>query len=48
VQGFRSRHPGGLQFARADGSVQMVSETIDMDTYIALSTRGRGDSVKEP
>jgi len=48
VQGFRSRHPGGLQFARADGSVQMMAETIDMDTYIALSTRNRGDSVKEP
>lgn len=47
VQGFRSRHPGGLQFARADGSVQMVSEAIDMDTYIALSTRARGDSVKD-
>jgi prepilin-type processing-associated H-X9-DG protein len=48
VQGFRSRHPGGLQFARADGSVQMVSEAIDMKTYIALSTRGKGDSVVEP
>jgi prepilin-type N-terminal cleavage/methylation domain-containing protein/prepilin-type processing-associated H-X9-DG protein len=48
VQGFRSRHPGGLQFARADGSVQFVSESIDMDTYIALSTRNRGDAAREP
>lgn len=48
VQGFRSRHPGGLQFARADGSVHMVSESIDMDTYMALSTRGRGDSASQP
>ncbi len=48
VQGFRSRHPGGLQFARADGSVQFVSETIDMDAYIALSTRNRGDIGQGP
>jgi hypothetical protein len=48
VQGFRSLHPGGLQFARGDGSVQFVSESISMDTYIALSTRGRGDTAAEP
>ena len=43
VRGFRSRHPGGAHFARADGSVQFESETIDMNPYIALATRSRGD-----
>ena len=39
VRGFRSRHPGGVQFARADGSTQFISDTIDYATYRALSTR---------
>jgi prepilin-type processing-associated H-X9-DG protein len=35
---FRSRHPGGLQFAFADGSVRFISETIPLRTYCALAT----------
>jgi prepilin-type N-terminal cleavage/methylation domain-containing protein/prepilin-type processing-associated H-X9-DG protein len=35
---FRSRHPGGAQFAYADGSVHFVSMGIDTPTYRAMST----------
>jgi prepilin-type N-terminal cleavage/methylation domain-containing protein len=44
VRGFRSLHPGGAHFARVDGSVQFHSDTIDMNPYMALSTRNRGDT----
>jgi prepilin-type processing-associated H-X9-DG protein len=45
VQGFRSRHPGGLTFALADGSVRFIQETIDYNLYRALSTRNAGEVV---
>ena len=35
---FASRHPGGAQFAYADGHVEFVDESIDFDTYQQLST----------
>ena len=35
---FRSRHPGGLQFAFADGSVHFVTDKIDLDLYRAMTT----------
>ena len=35
---FRSSHPGGLQFAMADGSVHFVSNEISQIVYRALST----------
>jgi prepilin-type N-terminal cleavage/methylation domain-containing protein/prepilin-type processing-associated H-X9-DG protein len=34
-QGFSSQHPGGAQFALADGSVRFVSETIDAKGFDA-------------
>jgi prepilin-type N-terminal cleavage/methylation domain-containing protein len=39
VYSFRSQHPGGLQFAMGDGSVQFVSDTISLAIYRALATR---------
>lgn len=39
----RSYHPGGANVARADGSVEFVSETIDRDVYQAMGSRNRGE-----
>jgi prepilin-type N-terminal cleavage/methylation domain-containing protein/prepilin-type processing-associated H-X9-DG protein len=47
-ESFRSRHPGGLQFALADGSVRFVSEDIELETYRALATRDGGEVVTVP
>jgi len=35
----RSRHPGGVQAALCDGSVQFISETIDLNIWRAASTQ---------
>ena len=39
----RSYHPGGANVARADGSVELVSENIDRLVFQALGSRNRGD-----
>jgi len=36
--GFASGHPGGVQFARCDGSVSFLPEAINRDVYHALGT----------
>lgn len=40
--GWSSRHPGGAQSVRVDGSVQFVSENIDHVTRYALGVRNDG------
>jgi hypothetical protein len=45
VYSFRSRHPGGAQFAIGDGSVQFVSETINIAIYRAIATRAGSEVV---
>lgn len=42
---FSSYHPAGTNFLAADGSVHLVAETIERQTYHALCTRAEGDIV---
>lgn len=43
---FGSQHPGGAQFVFADGHVSLLSETMDLDQYRALSTVAGGEVLK--
>jgi prepilin-type N-terminal cleavage/methylation domain-containing protein/prepilin-type processing-associated H-X9-DG protein len=45
MRGFRSYHPGGVQFAYCDGSVRLISDNVDHTVYRGLSTRARGEIV---
>jgi prepilin-type N-terminal cleavage/methylation domain-containing protein/prepilin-type processing-associated H-X9-DG protein len=40
---FGAMHPGGCNFARADGSVQFYAEDISLDVLKALATRNGGE-----
>jgi prepilin-type processing-associated H-X9-DG protein len=44
---FRSRHPGGVMFAFADGSARFIRETIPLQTYRQLATI-RGGEIASP
>ena len=44
-EAFSSLHEGGVQFARADGSVSFLSENIDEFLLSALASAGQGDLV---
>jgi prepilin-type processing-associated H-X9-DG protein len=41
--GFGSEHPGGCHFGMADGSVQFVTENIELVVLFALASRKAGD-----
>jgi prepilin-type N-terminal cleavage/methylation domain-containing protein len=43
----RSRHPGGSQHAMGDGSVRLITGTINLQTYQALGSCNGGDIVNE-
>jgi prepilin-type N-terminal cleavage/methylation domain-containing protein/prepilin-type processing-associated H-X9-DG protein len=43
---FGSQHPGGCQFALADGSVRFVSETIEHALYLAFASRDGKEPVR--
>jgi prepilin-type processing-associated H-X9-DG protein len=43
--GFHSLHPGGANFAFADGSVKFLKSTINLTTYRALSTINLGEII---
>jgi len=45
--GFDSLHPGGVQVALTDGSVQFINENIDYNTWQYLGKRDDGEVVKD-
>jgi prepilin-type N-terminal cleavage/methylation domain-containing protein/prepilin-type processing-associated H-X9-DG protein len=40
-----SNHPGGANFAMADGSVRFIKSSINMQTYWAIGSRNGGEAV---
>jgi len=48
VMSFRSRHPGGVNFCLADGSVRFISDSINWLLYQQLCTRAGGEPVQVP
>jgi prepilin-type processing-associated H-X9-DG protein/prepilin-type N-terminal cleavage/methylation domain-containing protein len=47
VQSARSYHPGGANFAFADGSTRFISDNVNVATYQALGTRAGGEAVSD-
>jgi prepilin-type N-terminal cleavage/methylation domain-containing protein/prepilin-type processing-associated H-X9-DG protein len=45
---YSSQHPGGSQFAYADGHVEFLSDSVDFDAYQSLSTRAGEEVVNSP
>jgi len=46
--GFKSRHPGGANFAFGDGSIHFLPTTIDYRLYNNLGTRSGGEVIVLP
>jgi len=44
---FRSAHPGGLNFAMADGSVQFIGQGITLQVYRSLATRAGKEAASD-
>lgn len=45
VEDYWSRHPGGVNFLFADGSVRFVKDQINETVYRSLATRSGGEVV---
>jgi prepilin-type processing-associated H-X9-DG protein len=45
---YGSFHPGGAHFARADGSVSFISDSIDLVTYGAMASRNGEETISNP
>jgi prepilin-type N-terminal cleavage/methylation domain-containing protein/prepilin-type processing-associated H-X9-DG protein len=43
--GFRSQHPGGINFLFGDGSVRFLKNSINLKTYMDVATRAQGEVV---
>ncbi len=46
--GFSSHHPGGVHFARVDGSAGLISDRIDPEVYIRLGQRADAQTPSNP
>jgi prepilin-type processing-associated H-X9-DG protein len=42
---FRGFHPGGVNFAMADGSVRFIKNSVNLSAYRALGTRNLGEVI---
>jgi prepilin-type N-terminal cleavage/methylation domain-containing protein/prepilin-type processing-associated H-X9-DG protein len=45
---FTSNHPGGAQFAFADGSVHFIQDNVDLTLFRGMGTRAGGEVVQLP
>jgi prepilin-type processing-associated H-X9-DG protein/prepilin-type N-terminal cleavage/methylation domain-containing protein len=45
--GFHSLHPGGANFAFADGSVKFIKDSVSVPTYRALGTRAGNEVISD-
>jgi prepilin-type N-terminal cleavage/methylation domain-containing protein/prepilin-type processing-associated H-X9-DG protein len=45
---FGSRHPGGVNFARGDGSVNLLQDLLDSRIYLALGSRNGAETESAP
>ncbi|MCE3019321.1 MAG: DUF1559 domain-containing protein [Pirellula sp.] len=48
AEGFKSRHTGGAQFTMGDGSVQFISQGVDMILYNAMGSKAGGEVASLP
>ena len=44
---FASFHPGGVNFARGDGGIRFLNDSLDVKIYLALGSRNGGEIVTE-
>jgi prepilin-type processing-associated H-X9-DG protein len=47
AMGFKSRHPGGVNFLFADGSTTFLKDEIDYTTYQMLGARSDGEAIPD-
>ena len=47
-KGFKSAHPGGVNFCFADGAVRFLPETIDHMAFVFLGGWSEGQQVEIP
>ncbi len=46
--GYGSMHPGGANFALADGSTRFLADTVELELYLALCSRNGREPIQVP